>query len=237
MITWRLEVFEELGSTSDFCVLRARAGEPAGLAVQALKQTSGRGSRGRHWLAPEGNLNLSVLLRPACLAAQAGTFSLLAGIAVAQALEKFSAPRTMLKWPNDVLLGVAKLAGVLIDAAPAGQHLDWLVIGIGVNLQFAPQISGRATTALAAHGVDVSAPAAAAAILAALSAWCDADSHTVQQAWLARTHPVGTKLEVRTAQHTLAGVFAGLSPSGELLLQTKDRIERISTGDVLLGLA
>jgi BirA family biotin operon repressor/biotin-[acetyl-CoA-carboxylase] ligase len=237
LIPWRLEIYDELGSTSDLCTARARAGEPEGLAVLALTQTAGRGSRGRSWQAPAQNLNLSVLLRPKRPAAQAGFFSLLAGIAVAEALEQCFAPPTMLKWPNDVLVGGAKLAGVLIDAAPSGQNLDWLVIGIGMNLRHAPEIPGRLTTALHAHGVTLSAPDAANAILERLSHWHDATAEAIQQAWLARAHPIGTELSVRGLHGTQTGTFAGLSPAGELLLQSKNRIDPISTGDVLLGRA
>ncbi len=237
MNAWRLQVFEQLDSTSDFCVTRAKAGEPAGLAVQALMQSAGRGSRGRSWQSLQGNLNLSVLLRPARPAAEAGMFSLLAGIAVAEALETFFAPPTSLKWPNDILLGGAKLAGILIDAAPSGENLDWLVIGIGVNLLAAPQISGRVTTSLAAHGVGIAPADAARAILGRLSHWQDADALQIRENWLARAHPVGTELQIRTAHRTQTGIFAGLSPAGELLLQTNDRIEPISTGEILLGLA
>jgi BirA family transcriptional regulator, biotin operon repressor / biotin---[acetyl-CoA-carboxylase] ligase len=234
LIPWRLEVFDQLGSTSDLCTARAKTGEAEGLAVLALKQTAGRGSRGRSWQAPEGNLNLSVLLRPARPAAQAGLFSLLTGIAAAEALEQFFAPPTMLKWPNDVLLDGAKLAGILLDAAPSGQTLDWLVIGIGMNLRHAPEIPGRATTSLAAHGVNISPHEAAGAVLSSLSRWHKAEPGAIQKNWLDRAHPIGTHLEIRGLHGTQAGTFAGLSPTGELLLRTKNRIEPISTGDVLL---
>jgi BirA family biotin operon repressor/biotin-[acetyl-CoA-carboxylase] ligase len=237
VIAWRLERHDELGSTSDECLTRAKAGAAAGLAVQARRQLAGRGSRGRAWTAPEGNLNLSVLLRPGRPAAEAGLFSLLAGIAVAEALAPRSQTVPMLKWPNDVLLDGAKLAGILIDAMPDGERLDWLVIGIGVNLAVAPEIAGRRTTSLRAHGGDLSADDAADAILAGLSAWHDAPGARIREAWLARAHPVGTPLTVRGARGELHGSFAGLSETGELLLRGKDRIEPISTGDILLGQA
>jgi BirA family biotin operon repressor/biotin-[acetyl-CoA-carboxylase] ligase len=237
LIAWRLETYEELGSTSDLCTARARAGEPEGLAVLALKQTAGRGSRGRSWQAPAHNLNLSLLLRPSRPAAEAGFFSLLTGVAVAEAVEEFFAPPTMLKWPNDVLIGGAKLAGILIDAAPAGQKLDWLVIGIGMNLRHAPEIPGRQTTALLSHGVTVSPADAANAILRRLSHWHDQPVAAIRQAWLDRAHPIGTELSVRGLHGTQTGTFAGLSPTGELLLRTENRIDPISTGDVLLGRA
>jgi BirA family transcriptional regulator, biotin operon repressor / biotin---[acetyl-CoA-carboxylase] ligase len=237
LIPWRLEVFDQLGSTSDLCTDRAKKGEAEGLAVLALQQTAGRGSRGRSWQAPEGNLNLSVLLRPARPATQAGLFSLLTGIAVAEALEQFFVPPTMLKWPNDVLLGGAKVAGILLDAAPTGQKLDWLVIGIGMNLRHAPEIPGRATTSLAAHGVAISPQEAASAVLSSLSRWHEAEPGTIRKTWLDRAHPIGTHLEIRSLHGRQTGTFEGLSSTGELLLRTKNRIEPISTGDVMLGRA
>ncbi|MCB5943591.1 biotin--[acetyl-CoA-carboxylase] ligase [Acidocella sp. KAb 2-4] len=237
MTAWRLEVFDELGSTSDLCAERARAGAAAGLAVLALRQTAGRGSRGRVWQAPAGNLNLSVLLRPARPLAEAGMFSLLTGLAVAEALERFFAPPATLKWPNDVLIGGAKLAGVLIDAAPLAGRLDWLVIGIGMNLRAAPEIAGRRTTSLAAHGVDVAPQPMAEAVLDRLAAWQEAPSAAIIAAWLERGHPPGTALRIQTGGQVLEGAFAGLSPRGELLLRSKDRIDTINTGEVLLGQA
>ncbi len=236
MIAWRLEIFDELGSTSDTCTARAREGEPEGLAILALKQTAGRGSRGRSWQAPPGNLNLSILLRPNSPSALAGMFSLLAGIAVAEALEAFFAPPTMLKWPNDILIGGAKLAGILIDAAPNGAKLDWLCIGIGMNLAYSPQIPGRLTTSLAAHGCTLAPEDAANAILARLAHWQSANPATIQQSWLARAHPIGTQINIQSPQGDKSGTFAGLSLAGELLLRRNNRIEPISTGDVLLGL-
>ncbi len=240
MTAWRLEVHEERGSTSDDCVARAKAGEPAGLAVLAHWQTAGRGSRGRSWVAPVGNLNLSVLLRPELPAAQAGVFALLAGLAAAEAVQNFLpfGSQPLLKWPNDVLLDNAKLGGVLIDAAPNGQRLDWLVIGIGLNLAAAPEIIGRATTTLSAHGGCATAEAAASAVLRRLGHWLDilgtAGIAPVHEAWLAHAHPIGTELAI-TGATTARGRFAGLSPASELLLADGNTITRINTGDVLLG--
>lgn len=235
MTGWRLEVFEELASTSTECAERARAGEAEGLAVLALRQSAGRGSRGRVWQAPEGNLNLSLLLRPRRPAAEAGMFALLAGVAVAEALDSLTSLAVSLKWPNDVLLGGAKLAGILIDALPSGARLDWLVIGIGMNLREAPGIQGRRTTALGEYGVDLAPQTVAGAILVRLEHWQDAPSTEIAQAWLARTHPLGTPMEIQAGAKLLQGSFAGLSPAGELLLQCENRIEAVSTGEVLLG--
>jgi BirA family biotin operon repressor/biotin-[acetyl-CoA-carboxylase] ligase len=236
VIAWRLECFSALDSTSDFCIARAKDGEPEGLAILAEAQTAGRGSRGRHWDSAPGNLFLSVLLRPAVTPAQNSVFPLLAGVAVAEAVQKFlpSGQKPMLKWPNDIMLGGAKLAGLLIDAAPR----DWLVIGIGVNLRHAPKIPGRVTTAI---GPSAPAPKpAAAAILERLSAWLEVFAQDgpapIQAAWLAAAHPIGTEIQVRGLHRTASGRFAGLSRSGELLLAVENRIEIFSTGEIVLGL-
>jgi BirA family transcriptional regulator, biotin operon repressor / biotin---[acetyl-CoA-carboxylase] ligase len=230
---WRLEQHAELGSTSDECVRRARAGEPAGLAVLALRQTAGRGSRGRAWSAPEGNLNLSILLRPSRPTAEAGLFSLISGIAVAEALEGLGAGNLSLKWPNDVLCGGAKLAGILIDATPDGERLEWLVIGIGINLKTAPEIPGRHTVALSAQGLDIALATAAEAVLARLGLWAEAQGADIREAWLSRGHAPGTPLDIAYAGQHRSGLFAGLSANGELLLQCENRIETINTGEVL----
>jgi BirA family biotin operon repressor/biotin-[acetyl-CoA-carboxylase] ligase len=240
MIPWRLLVFETLESTSDYCMAEAKAGAAAGLAVRAARQTAGRGSRGREWVAPEGNVNLSALLRPDLAASDAGLFALLAGVAVADAVARClpMGAAVTLKWPNDVLLDGAKLAGVLIDAAPAGAHLDWLVIGIGINVAQAPAIEGRRTTSLAAHGVETTAGAVAEAVLAQLGFWLGrlaADGGELRAAWLRRGHPPGTPITIRANGGEISGAFAGLAPDGSLLLARGGNIERINTGEVLLG--
>jgi BirA family biotin operon repressor/biotin-[acetyl-CoA-carboxylase] ligase len=240
MIAWRLEDFSELPSTSDFCIARAKESEPAGLAVFAARQSAGRGSRGREWLSPPGNVALSVLLRPASTPAQSGMFPLLAGIAVIEAI-KHVAPgaAAILKWPNDVLIGGAKCAGLLIDAAPLQNRLDWLVIGIGINVAYAPQLPGRATTCLAAHGTTISARDAADVVLQKLARQLEIFEQFgpagIVPSWVAHAHPVGAQLVVKTAESEVAGRFAGLTPAGELQLRVQDRIEIFSTGEILLG--
>lgn len=241
MKDWRLEVFETLGSTSDLCIERAKAGASEGLAILAHRQTAGRGRRGRQWESLPGNLNLSVLLRPALPATEVSVFPLLAGVAAADAASAFlpaeAAP--MLKWPNDVLLNGAKLAGILIDAAPNTHLLDWLVIGVGINLIHAPKIAGRLTTTLKAHGGEATAEAAARMLLHYLGFWLEQletnGAAAILDAWQLRAHPAGTPLAVQAAGGQVTGTYAGLSPKGELLLNVEDRIERFQTGEIFLN--
>lgn len=163
---WRLETYARLASTSDLCRDRAQAGEAAGLAVRADEQTAGRGTQGRLWVSPPGNLYLSVLLRPRIPPREAPQIAPGVGALVAAALQPFAPAKLEVKWPNDVLLDGAKLAGILVESAASGASLDWLVIGIGANLATAPTLPDRPTATLSGA---LTAPAAAAVILDALT--------------------------------------------------------------------
>jgi BirA family biotin operon repressor/biotin-[acetyl-CoA-carboxylase] ligase len=195
----------------------AHKGAPGRLAIIANQQTAGRGRGGNIWSAPAGNLNLSVLLRPNH-AAPPGYWPLLSGLALHDAIAAVRPTPNglMMKWPNDLLLHGAKLAGILIDSA-MGSHgtPDWVVIGIGVNIEAAPEIPGRATTCLADHGAHTTPQTLASAIAEKLDHWMAKDFPAIRAAWLTHAHPVGTPLAVNGAP---AGNFAGLSPDGALLL-------------------
>ena len=231
---WRLRHYESLASTSDLCVSLAQAGEPARLAVMAARQTHARGSRGRTWQTLPGNLALSVLLRPAGRAADAGQWALLAAVALAEALEQATPGVTLqVKWPNDVMLAGAKVGGILIDTALAGtDRLDWLVLGFGANLGAAPDVPGREAGMVAA-----AAGPAAAALLNRLDHWDRTrllDGFApIRQAWLNRGPAPGSPLRVRWGNADLGGTFAGLGEDGALLLQSGGRVRALPTGEVL----
>ena len=239
MIDWRLEINDALPSTSDAVIARAEAGEPAGLAILAHIQTKGRGSRGRDWNSPSGNCYLSVLLRPGGKMTQAGIWPLIASLAVADALAPLlpDPSRLSLKWPNDVLLGGNKICGILLDlAADPDGELRWVVIGPGINLAVAPVLANRKAACLRDEGVDPPPPEVfAQSLLAAIGHWHRHPAEDIHAAWLARAHPIGTKLNVRYADNDLRGRFAGLSPEGHLLLLTESGIRAISSGDVMLA--
>jgi BirA family biotin operon repressor/biotin-[acetyl-CoA-carboxylase] ligase len=210
----------------------AHQGAPGRLAIIANQQTAGRGRGGNIWNAPAGNLNFSALLRPDH-AAPPGYWPLLSGLALHDSIaDALPTPNgLMLKWPNDVLLHGAKLAGILIDSAMGSNGTpDWVVIGIGVNIAAAPEIPGRATTCLADHGAHPTPQALAASIAKKLDHWMANDFPTIRAAWLTRAHPVGTPLSINGAP---AGAFAGLSPEGALLLAGHQAA--IHVGDIQLA--
>lgn len=224
---WRVQAHQNLASTQDAAIEAARAGDPGRLAILAHTQTAGRGSRGRSWAAPAGNLNLSALLRPTA-PAEPGLWALIAGIALHDALAPY-AQNLMLKWPNDLLREGAKLGGILIDATigPDGTPA-WLVIGIGANLASAPHIEGRATACLPPPAP--SAEKIASAILTQLDQ--AAALKNISAEWLSRAHPAGTALDIRTPRRHIRGVFETITPAGALKIL--DQPDPIASAEVFL---
>ena len=235
---WQWRHLREVASTQDVAIAAGQRGEPAPLVVTADRQTAGRGRGGRAWQAPSGNLNFSALLRPGPITLQAASWSLLAGVAVhsAVAVHMPDASGLMLKWPNDLLLGGAKLAGVLIDSAltPAGL-IDWVVIGVGVNLTYAPTLPDRSTACLADAGIKLAPEALAVTLTAQLDRWIEAGPQAVRAAWLAQAHSIGTVLRVHQGDRMIEGEFVGLADDGSLLLSRAAGETAIVSGDVFLS--
>ena len=221
-----------MGSTNT--VLLADGAASEGEWLVALHQESGKGRHGRIWQTLDGNFFGSTLvtLRPSDPPAPA--LALVAGLAAIEAVE-VAAPdaRLSLKWPNDLMLADAKLAGILLDRSG-----DRVVVGFGVNLAAAPTISGRKTASLAgAIAPQAFAPLLAASFARLLAAWRMADAAAFAQAWLARAHPVGTPLQVHSGPgESIAGRFDGIEPDGAMRLRLEDgEIILIRAGDVSLA--
>jgi BirA family biotin operon repressor/biotin-[acetyl-CoA-carboxylase] ligase len=167
---------------------------------------------------------LSLLLRPDEALREAGQWALLAGLALAEALDAEPGGRFALKWPNDLLCDGAKLGGILVDAeAGAGGRLAWLVIGIGVNLAQAPDVEGRAVASL--EGA-IAPETLAWRIMERVSALCDLRRTSgfapIRAAWTRLALPAGTAMTVKLAGGEVAGRFVGLNEAGNLLLATPD---------------
>lgn len=230
--SWRLQVFEALDSTQEFATRLAAAGEPAGLAVMARRQTAGRGTQGRGWEGPAGNLALSVLLRPHGPARLLPQYALLAAVALHEA-SSAHCHGLRLKWPNDLLRDGAKCAGILSEGhvAPDG-GIAWLVQGFGVNLAHAPEVPGRATAALGAIEPDTFARA----LLDALARWLLRARlegfAPIRAAWMAAGPEHGALLAVRQGAARLAGRYEGLAEDGGLLLATGGRVHALHAGEV-----
>jgi BirA family biotin operon repressor/biotin-[acetyl-CoA-carboxylase] ligase len=238
---WRLRVEAELPSTSDLLRRLAAAGEPDGLAVLARRQTAGRGREGRSWHSEEGNLHVSLLLRPDAPAAEAPRWALLGGVALAEALSAFLPDRDSirLKWPNDLLLGGAKLAGMLCEGSARDGRIEWIVLGLGANLARAPDLADRPTTCLAAHAPPPDPEAAAVALVGAVERWrrrmAEQGIGPLLDAWQRRGPRQGAELTLRSGAGETTGLYRGLDGDGALLIETDGRTRRFATGELSAG--
>ena len=232
--------YATLGSTNDEARRLAEAGAPGGLLVLADTQTAGRGRQGRRWLTPAGSaLALSLVLRPSLTAEHAARVTMLAGVAVCEALEQLAGVQAGLKWPNDVLLDGRKAGGILVESALSGAHLDYLVLGIGINVSAAPPpeaVLFPATSVEAAAGRPVDRLALLHALLARLDhhypdlAGANGRLHTT---WLSRLLWLGERVVAQSAEGDYDGVVAGADPDGALVLRLDNgERKRVVAGDV-----
>ena len=239
----------ECASTSTLLMQQAGEGAPSGTVLVADRQTAGRGSRGRSWVAsPESSLTFSLLWRFPGGFEQLSGLSLAVGVAVAQALETCGANGVALKWPNDILHGPAKLGGILVElqADPAPQSEAALaVIGIGLNLRMPENISGLDAGSLPPASLDQIVPmlperhALFACLLVELARTLDRfaaggfaalrEQWQAHHAWQNRTVRV-----LRDGRVEKEGLCAGADIDGALMIATADGIERCLSGDVSL---
>ena len=192
----------EIDSTNTEALRRASAGE-TNIWICAERQTAGRGRSGRQWISERGNLFASYVFKPGCDPSDLPQLSLLAGLAARDAVlklaqGKLAADEPRLKWPNDILLNGAKIAGVLIEcqSVAAADAPSDVVIGTGINLASHPEIVNYPTTALAYHGIEVRAAGVHRALQAATQHWLEVWSNgdgffKIRKKWLQHAAPFG----------------------------------------------
>lgn len=242
--------YERVASTNDIARERARAGYPEGLVVLTEEQTAGRGRLGRNWVASYGDaLLLSILLRPAWLPpSEAFSLTMMAGVALCEAVEQVALVRAQLKWPNDLLLFVdgewRKSAGILTEVSVAGDIIEWAIIGIGVNVNQTPAgaVNGRnlqqtATCISAAAGQRISRTALLEALLVALderyAQLQSGERGSLFVDWRARLARLGEPATVMLPGGELRGIAEDVAPDGTLLLRDADGVlHTVHTGDV-----
>ncbi len=238
-LAFHLIALDEVDSTNSEARRRAEAGEPEGALIVARRQSAGRGRRGRRWESPDGNLYMSLLLRPEQPIDEAVRLSFVAAVALADALAGLApALRIAHKWPNDLLIGARKCAGLLLESASRSHgRLDWLVIGIGVNLTSHPTGLSWPATDLAHEGApgvtrDGVVRTFAERFLCWRDVWRDRGFAPVRRAWLARASGVGAPIAVHSGGEVRRGVFSGLAEDGALLLHRCGAVRRVTAGDV-----
>ncbi len=239
-LAWTIETYESVDSTQDIIKGYGEIGHPEGKVAHALEQRAGRGRHGRNWISEKGNLYLSALLRPACQAQHIGQLSVLVAVALADTIRPHlkDPEALMLKWPNDVLIGEQKCAGILIETAlSAGGAIEYAAVGIGVNLASAPPQIGAALNTYTKKPLKVAK--FRDELLKNLNKtyvlWSREGFEDIRQRWLEQGHKKGTSLRIRIGPQVETGIFYGLDEEGNLLLHDRDlRQKKVTAGEVYL---
>jgi BirA family biotin operon repressor/biotin-[acetyl-CoA-carboxylase] ligase len=234
-IDWKIHTYAELPSTQDYVRELAVEGLPEGTLVQALTQTKGRGRQGRTWQSPMGNLYMSFILRPACAPDRAGQVSFVVAVALSRAMAAFmgKAYKRTLKWPNDVLIGGKKCAGILIESGLSKENeslVDWLAVGVGVDILSPPEgfagLKDFCGKPVAIHPFRDKFLEEMAIVY---GQWRNQGFAPIRKQWLNEAHGLGQA--IKTSEYE--GVFKDLDSDGALVLTLADGTDRIvRAGDV-----
>lgn len=253
---YRLESFDSVGSTNAIAMERALEGDRGPLWLVSKKQEAGRGRRGRVWATPEGNLAATLLLADLTSLSHAATLGFVAGLALGDALDAVAtgagkvAPggasaagrgRFELKWPNDVLAGGAKLAGILLESTALPDGRFAVAVGVGVNVVAHPDGLPYPATSLSALGSKVDAEhlflALSDAWLGHVARWNRGRGlSAIRDAWLKRAAGLGGEVAVRVDGDVLRGVFETIDEDCRFVVRDRDgNLRRLAAGDVHFG--
>jgi BirA family transcriptional regulator, biotin operon repressor / biotin---[acetyl-CoA-carboxylase] ligase len=228
-------------STMDEATRLASEGAPEGLVVLADEQTAGRGRAGRIWAGPRGTAVLmSVVLRPPLRPDRLSTLPLVAGVAVAEAIETFAPTTCQLKWPNDVLIEGRKVAGVLLSARTSAGSVDHAILGVGINVTTpAAALPDGATSILAATGAPLDRRALAESLFDRIGANYDAfvrfDGRPDLATWRRRAVYLGRLVRLQDGESVVYGRLVDVDDDGAVLLDVGGARRRIVAGDLTRG--
>lgn len=240
-----IRVFEQTTSTNDVAEKLARDGVKEGVVVFAESQTRGRGRLGRHWVSPaRKGLWFSVLLRPALRPQAATQLTVVSATALRRAIALQTGLEARIKWPNDIVVGSRKVAGILTELSAELDQVKHLVLGIGVDVNFnpsdfPPDLRHLATSLKAELGRPVPRATLAVTILAELDAdyrrLANGDFASLADEWQSHCVTLGHQVVIRTGPREIRGRAEALGPEGALLVRTEHgHLEPVVGGDVTL---
>ena len=237
---YQLRHLAEVDSTNEEARRMAAAHETVPTWILADSQTAGRGRRGRAWQSPVGNLMTTLYLPISFDAVKAGQLAFVAGLALERTVSALIGERAQasLKWPNDVLVDGKKASGILLESAMRDNKIDWLAIGLGLNLAHHPDDTPYPATSLAAYMDTPANNLAALEILArafdeVFRQWRNGGFGPVLQAWRAVAHGLGGPIVATLENEQFEGIFKDIDEKGALILQTAaGDTKTIDAGDV-----
>jgi len=228
--------YKSVESTNEVAKKLAVSGVDSGTVVWAKEQLSGKGRHGRSWSSPPGNLYVSIIQRPNCKPSEGSQIGFVASVSLVETINSLTGIKVTLKWPNDLLINEKKVAGILLESSSSdSDKLDWVIIGVGLNVLSCPKHI-KDTTCLNTEGARLSVEELLQGFLMKLyskiSEWDEQGFEIIRQKWMIYAPIQGSETRVRLPVGEVTGKYCGLDCSGNLLIETKNGIKSIETGEV-----
>lgn len=238
----KIVVYKEVDSTNRRAIELAEKGEDEGTVIISETQSKGRGRLGRSWLSPLGvGIYLSIILRPKIPPKESFLIVFLTGIAVIESIKKVTSLSPTLKWPNDILVNDKKIGGILIEMKSKKDKIDYLVDGIGVNVNtdtslFPKEIQEKSTSLKKVIGKDIDRNRLIKKILYFFEKWyleyINKGKDKILREYHKYANIMGRLVRVNELKRSIEGTVIGINENGLLLLKVNNKIEKISSGDI-----
>ncbi len=242
---WNIISAEMVDSTNTVAMELGGRGAPHGTVVVARRQTAGRGRFNRSWISPEGNIYMSILLRPVLALSALPLLTLTAAVACARALKETAEFPVEIKWPNDLMASGKKIGGILTEAKSRGKKVLFIIVGIGINLNsdaadFPPELRAIATSLKAETGREIRKNGLIRNILREMESWCgtlmEGRSDRVLDEWKRLSSTLGRSVRITTGEGVFEGVAETLDETGRLVLRLASGARKvIGSGDVIMA--
>ena len=233
-------VFPELDSTNSHAVNFARTGQTEGTAIIAERQSKGKGRLGRTWISPEGGLYCSIILRPPVTLQEAPEITLFGAVSLCHLLSKTFGLAAQVRWPNDILIGQKKVAGILTELEAEQDRVHFVILGIGINCNTALNLLPETATSIAEElGKPVSRTVVARELLRSLESfytlWLEKGFSEIANLWRQHSSILGKIVRVRFRDDNLEGVATDIDEQGALIIRLDNGImKKVTAGDVTL---
>ena len=235
----KIVVLPNVDSTNDEVKRRASAGEPEGLVVIAEHQSAGKGRFGRIWSSDSGGVYFTVLVRPELPPSDIASVTLAAGLAVCLAIREYTGLDAKIKWPNDIIIGRKKLCGILTEMSAQSDRIDFIAIGIGINVNhtfFPEEIKSKATSLYLETGERIDRNSFMRCVIkkldTVLSSFFVSVSLDDEKLFEGLCATIGRSVTVQRNGEELSGIAEGITGSGELIIKSHDKKTVIGSGEV-----
>lgn len=237
-----IHVFQAIDSTNIKGMELGERGSPEGTIVLTETQTNGKGRLGRRWISPEGNIYLSIILRPKILPSEAPLITLMAAVASASALRKALNTGVNIKWPNDIIIEGKKVGGILTEMNSEMDRVNYIVLGIGINVNMnltllPPDVRITATTIKEKIGSDIRRTEILSLLIKELDRWykifLNEGPGPVLDEWRGLSQGIGKKVKVTSLDSVIEGLAEGIDDYGRLIVRLEGgKVEKVDSGDV-----